>query len=227
MSDGDKTGKLHAGDAVYRGDRGGHATESKVETGAASGDDRHLSFEQIYRKYGVRIYNFILRQVKSHEDAEDLTVDTFTNAYRHWDRFRGDARVYTWLYQIANNNCKNYFKQKDRQREREPFSLDEGIETDSGELGREVADWSAAPEQRLLERELETQVRRAVDALPLEYRSVLLLAQEDLPYDEIAKITGLSVPAVKTRLHRARLKVRQRLDPYLTGWMARQRDREG
>ena len=162
--------------------------------------------------------------VNDPDDAQDLTVETFLNAWRHWGRFRGDAQVYTWLYQIAVNNCKNRFKQRDRQRGREVMSLDEGIETDSGEVGREVADWSAAPERLLMDKELLQKLQEAVESLAPEYREVLILAQYDgLPYEEIAKILGLTEPTVKTRLHRARLKVRQRLEPYYQGWMASDR----
>ncbi|MDX1933593.1 MAG: sigma-70 family RNA polymerase sigma factor [Capsulimonadales bacterium] len=188
---------------------------------AEADEDRSLDFEAITKKYYAKIYNLILRLVGNHEDAEDLTVETFYNAFRAWGRFRGDAKVSTWLHQIAVNNCKNRFKQKDRQREREPISLDDSIETDSGELSREVADWRAAPEQMVLSKEFAEQVRKAVEALPVEYRMVLLLEQEDHSYEEIARITNLSVPAVKTRLHRARIRVRQRLEPYYRGWSGR------
>jgi len=206
---------------------GGDPTPGRVPIGNAVGseqadEDRGLSFEQVHRKYQDKVYNLILRLVGNREDAEDLTAETFVNAFRAWDRFRGEARVSTWLHQIAVNNCKNRFKQKDRRREREPVSLDDTIETESGELSREVADWRNAPERLLLDEELKLQIRKAVDALPLEYRTVLVLAQqEDLSYEEIARITNLSVPAVKTRLHRARNRVRQRLEPYYRGWTGR------
>lgn len=187
-------------------------------------EDRRLSFEQIQKKYEGKIYNLILRLVNNREDAEDLTLDTFVNAWRAWPRFRGEARVSTWLHQIAVNNCKNRFKQRDRRREFEPISLDEGIETDTGELGREVADWRDAPEKMLLEKELSTKLQEAINALPPDYKIVLVLREmEDKTYEEIAAITGLSVPAVKTRLHRAREKVRQRMEPYYRGWERRSR----
>lgn len=185
-------------------------------------EDRKLSFEQIHEKYHAKIYNLILRMVNDREDAEDLTVETFVNAWRAWDRFRGEARVSTWLHQIALNNCKNRFKQRDRQREHEPVSLDEAIETEGGELGREVADWRDAPERVLMNNELSAQIERAVDALAPEYKSVLVLCEiEGMSYEEIAQVLGLSVPAVKTRLHRARMMVRRRLEPYYRGWSGR------
>ncbi len=186
-------------------------------------EDRKLTFDQIVAKYHPKVYNFILRLVGNHDDAEDLTLETFTNAFKAWDRFRGEARVSTWLHQIAYNNCKNRFKQKDRQREREPYSLDDTIGTDSGgELGREIADWRDAPERLLMDKELSVQIQKAVDALAPEYKSVLVLAQmEGLSYEEVAQVTGLTVPAVKTRLHRARNMMRRRLEPYYRGWTGR------
>jgi len=181
----------------------------------ATDDDRGLTFEQIQKKYEGKIYSLILRYVGDREDAEDLTVETFVNAWRHWDRFRGEARIYTWLYQIAINNCKNRFKQRDRRREREPVSLDDTIETDSGEMSREVADWRNAPEQLLMDKEFAARVRKAIDALRPEYKEVFVLAEmEDMSYEDIARVTRLTVPAVKTRLHRARNMIRQRLEPY-------------
>jgi RNA polymerase sigma-70 factor (ECF subfamily) len=208
------------------GPRVGDSSQPPRSTGMSGepppDEDRGLTFEQIHRKYQAKIFNLILRMVGDRDDAEDLTVETFVNAYRHWERFRGESRVSTWLHQIAVNNCKNRFKQRDRQRDRVPVSLDDSIETDSGELSREVADWTTAPERLLMDQELAAKIQEAVDALPDEYRIVLILAErDDLSYEEIAKITDLSVPAVKTRLHRARLKMRQRLEPYYRGWSGR------
>jgi RNA polymerase sigma-70 factor (ECF subfamily) len=181
-------------------------------------DDRNLTFEEIHRKYEIKIFNLILRMVGNRDDADDLTVETFVNAYRAWGRFRGDARVSTWLHQIAVNNCKNYFKQKDRRRDRESVSLDDSIETDGGEISRDVADWRNVPEYRLMDQELARQIQKAVEALAPAYRTVLVLAQmDDMSYEEIAKVTGLSVPAVKTRLNRARNMMRRRLEPYYRG----------
>jgi len=191
-------------------------TPSSAQSMAASvEDDRKLTFEQIHKKYEPKIFNLILRIIGDYEDAQDLTVETFVNAFRAWDRFRGDARVSTWLHQIAVNNCKNRFKQRDRQREREPVSLDDNISTDSGDVGREVADWRNLPEQVLMDKEFAGRLHRAVESLKPDYKVVFVLAEvDDLSYDEIARVTELTVPAVKTRLHRARNMVRQKLEPY-------------
>jgi len=199
--------------------RGREAAVSPRATDLPFDEDRGLPFRAIHKKYNDKIYNLILRWIGDPDDADELTSETFTNAWKAWDRFRGEAKVSTWLYQIAHNCCKNRFKQKDRMREREPISLDDTIATDGGELTREVADWRAAPERVLMDQELVEQIRKAVEALPEEYRVVLVLAQnEDMSYEQISQITGLTVPAVKTRLHRARNKMRQRLEPYYRNW---------
>lgn len=202
----------------FRAASQGGASVGDSHSSSIEDDDRKLTFEQVHRKYETKIFNLILRMVGDREDAEELTVETFLNAYRAWGRFRGDARVSTWLHQIAVNNCKNRFKQRDRQREREPISLDDSIETDSGELSREVADWRTAPERVLMDQEMTSQIQKAVEALPPEYRTVLVLSlMEDMSYEQIAQITNLSVPAVKTRLHRARNRMKQRLEHYYRG----------
>lgn len=197
-------------------------TTPSGKSGGSAGDDedRRLSFEQIHLKYQDRIYNLILRLVGNPDDAEDLTGETFINAWRAWDRFRGEAKVYTWLHQIALNNCKNRYKQNDRRREREVLSLDDNVETDSGDaIGREVADWRQVPERVLLDREFSLQLDKAINALAPEYREVLLLREmEDMSYEDIAETLNLTIAAVKTRLHRARQKVEQRLEPYYRGW---------
>jgi RNA polymerase sigma-70 factor, ECF subfamily len=201
-----------------------------VETGdgqGPKGEDRNLTFEQIHRKYEGRIYNLLLRLVgpENERDAEDLTLETFLNAWKAWARFRGDAQVYTWLYQIAYNLWKNWLKQKSRQREREGPSLDEVWESDSGSggLSREVADWTGIPEDLALSKEFSAKLEEAVNALPPIYKEVFVLAHwEEMPYEEIARMTEQTVPAVKTRLHRAREKVRQRLEPYFRGWFRKE-----
>jgi RNA polymerase sigma-70 factor (ECF subfamily) len=153
------------------------------------------------------------------EDAADIMQETFVNAWRSWGKFRGDSLVFTWLYQIAYNNVKNWYKVRDRRRGRESFSLDSPIGTDDEDgMARDVADWSALPERLFLDKELDTLVRDAVEALSPEYRDVFVLSVwENMSYEEVAQVSGLTVPAVKTRLHRARLKIKLRLDPYIAG----------
>jgi RNA polymerase sigma-70 factor (ECF subfamily) len=186
-------------------------------------DDAALvhDFNALYARYGERIFNSIYQRVGSREEAEDLTQETFLSAHKARDQFRGDSKVYTWLYRIAENHCKNRFKQRDRQREMEGPSLDAGSVGDAAGFDetaqtREIADWSASPAPLLEQKELQAQINRAVDSLQPAYKSVLVLRDVDgLSYNEIAEVTGLTLEAVKTRLNRARTMVRQKVEPYL------------
>ena len=149
-----------------------------------------------------------------------MTQETFLSAHKAREQFRGDSKVSTWLYRIAENHCKNRFKQRDRQREMEGLSLDAGAIGDGAEFeppaAREVADWSGSPSRLLEEKELQAQINRAVNSLAPEYRDVLVLREVDgLSYTDIAEVTGLTLEAVKTRLNRARAMVRQKVEPYL------------
>ena len=176
-------------------------------------------FDALYERYGKTVFNLIYQWIGDYEEATDLTQETFISAFKARDQFRGDARLYTWLYRIAHNHCKNRFKQRDRQREMEGPSLDAGVGLDDGDEGapsREVADWSFSPARLLEQKELRALIEKAVDGLASEYKVVLTLREmEDLSYNEIAEVTGLTLEAVKTRLNRARAMVRQRVEPYL------------
>jgi RNA polymerase sigma-70 factor (ECF subfamily) len=199
-------------------------TSGESRDGAAAlPDDVALvqDFNALYARYGKQIYNSIYQRIGNHEEAEDLTQETFLSAHKARDQFRGDAKVTTWLYRIAENHCKNRFKQRSRQREMEGPSLDAGTIGDAADFEetaatREIADWSASPAPLLEQKELQAQINRAVDSLQPAYKDILLLRDVDgLSYNEIAEVTGLTLEAVKTRLNRARTMVRQKVEPYL------------
>ena len=190
--------------------------------GAGQPDDLALvrDFDALYARYGKQIYNTIYQWIGDYEEAADLTQETFLSAHKAREQFRGDSKVYTWLYRIANNHFKNRLKQRGRQWEMEGPSLDAGLgdgadfEENAGT--REIADWSLSPARLLEQKELGAQINRAVNALAPEYRVVLILREVDgLAYNEIADATGLTLEAVKTRLNRARAMVRQKVEPYL------------
>jgi len=177
-------------------------------------------FDALYARYGKQIFNTIYQWIGDYEEAADLTQETFLSAHKAREQFRGDSKIYTWLYRIAHNHCKNRFKQRGRQREMEGPSLDAGLPGEGGmdEAGpaREIADWTQSPSLLLEQKELGAQINRAVNSLAPEYRVVLVLREVDgLSYTEIAEVTGLTLEAVKTRLNRARAMVRQKVEPYL------------
>jgi len=182
-------------------------------------EDRGLSFEELVARYERRIYNLVYRQVGDPEDAADLTQETFVKAFRAFDRFRGESSVFTWLCRIALNLCKNRFRQRDRMRAVAGVSIEEMAESEEpGQAPQEVADWSQSPELLYERRELADRVQEAIADLPHEYRTVVILRDlQHLSYQEIAEVTGLTLENVKTRLHRGRLVLRRKLEPYVHG----------
>jgi RNA polymerase sigma-70 factor (ECF subfamily) len=198
----------------------GEADERPAPVPAANEDeDRSLSFEEIVGKYYRKIFNLILRHIGDREEAEELTQETFVNAYKSFTAFRGECKIHTWLCQIALNQCKNRFRQRDRRRALEGPSLDApGGGPEETVRPKEIPDWNECPQEVLMRREVDRYVRRAIDSLPIEYRTVIILCDlEHLSYQEIAHATGLSLEAVKTRIHRGRLMLRRKVDAYLRG----------
>jgi RNA polymerase sigma-70 factor (ECF subfamily) len=179
--------------------------------------DRNLDFDALVDKYQKKIFNVIYRKIGDFEEATDLTQETFINAFKHYDRFRGDAKVFTWLYTIATNLCINRMRQRERQRGMRIESLDQPRDSDEDEgLTREVADFTHAPHNLLEDKELRQRILAAVDSLPPDYKEVVLLREfHDMSYNEIVTATGLSLENVKTRLSRARGMLRRKLEPYV------------
>jgi RNA polymerase sigma-70 factor (ECF subfamily) len=216
-----------SGDAALLGGPGRAAgcdarCDAEAKTRALPDDeDRLLTFEQIVAKYEKKIFNLILRHISDREEAEDLTQETFLNAYKSFATFRGECKIHTWLCQIALNQCKNRFRQRDRRRNVEGPSLDAPAprgQAGSDEATRplEIPDWDQSPQEVLIRNETYRYVLKAIESLPDEYRTVIVLCDlQQLSYQQIAQITGLSLEAVKTRIHRGRLMLRRKVDAYL------------
>ncbi len=220
--DGVDTAAAAAPAPVVRAATGGGGGAPPPPAGAAAArvvpedEDRELLFEELVAKYHKKIYNLILRQINDVEEAMDLTQETFVNAFRSFPSFRGECKIHTWLCQIAINQCKNRFRQRDRRRSVEGPSLDAATGSEDPNQRLEIADWDQSPQEVLLRKEQYRYVLRAIAQLPPEYRHVVTLCDlQNLPYQEIAQITGLSLEAVKTRIHRGRLMLRRKLEAYL------------
>ncbi|MDR3707878.1 MAG: sigma-70 family RNA polymerase sigma factor [Capsulimonadaceae bacterium] len=180
--------------------------------------DLRYNFDALMARYEKRVYNLVLQWVRDFDEAFDLTQETFINAYQSRTMFRGDARVYTWLYQIAFNKCKNRFKREGRRKEFEAASLD-NVSSDYDDRWAAEAHGGAAcfmsPETLLVQKELLTQIYQAVDELPTAYQTVFFLREvEGLSYTDLAAVTGISVEALKSRLLRARRMIRCRIEAY-------------
>jgi len=177
---------------------------------AQHGDKR--AFTQLVEKYEQRAYNLARKMMRDQQDAEDVLQETFISVYRNLSNFHGDSSFSTWLYRIATNASL----MKLRGRKEPPLSLDESIESnDDGALPREIADWGITPEEALLSSETRAQMDVAITALPELLRTVFVLRDvEGLSVQETADVLKISGPNVKTRLHRARLMLRETLSAY-------------
>jgi RNA polymerase sigma-70 factor (ECF subfamily) len=167
------------------------------------------AFEELVSRYEDKIFRLTKNITGNHEDAEDAMQDAFLKAYSHLQDFHGDSRFYTWLVRIAANESLM------RLRKRRPnqFSLDEPVEGDTDLMPRELEDWDPSPEQRYAQAELQGILAEIIDQLDPEFRIVLVLRDlEELSTQETAEALGISVPAVKSRLLRARLKLREKLN---------------
>lgn len=171
------------------------------------------SFATLINQYDRHIYRLALNITGNQEDAEDVLQETFLKAYSNLDRFQGDSRFYTWLVRIAVNEALMKLRKR---RGASWVSLDEPVETnDRGLMPREIEDWADNPEQSYAKTELQDILNQVVEKLEPQFRTVFLLRDvEDFSTEETAKMLGLSVPAVKSRLLRARLKLRERLNKY-------------
>jgi RNA polymerase sigma-70 factor (ECF subfamily) len=173
---------------------------------------RTMDFDAIIDKYEKPIFNLIYRLVGDREEAADLTQDTFVAAYRSISEFRGDASLYTWLYRIAVNKCKNAFKARDRHRAYVSLEIDTDLEVEQIAAPDDADEPAAALERK----ELRELVERAIAQLPIDYKIVAVLRDlHGLSYDEIAKVAGLSIDVVRTRIARARAMLRRKLEVYL------------
>ncbi len=177
---------------------------------AVAGDVQ--AFEKLIRKYDRQIFRIAQHITQNREDAEDVVQDAFLKAYEKLSQFQGNSKFYTWLVRIAVNESLMRLRKR---RTGKMVSIDEDIETDEGSVPRDLADWSPNPEQNYTQTELAKILRKTIQGLPQGFRVVFVLRDVDgLSTEETAEMLGLSVPAVKSRLLRARLQLRERLSRY-------------
>ncbi|HVP50521.1 MAG TPA: sigma-70 family RNA polymerase sigma factor [Terriglobales bacterium] len=170
------------------------------------------AFEELVKRYDRNIFRIAQHITQNREDAEDVTQDAFLKAYENLEQFQGNSKFYTWLVRIAVN--ESLMKLRRRRTDR-TVSLDEDIKTEEDTMPREVADWSPNPEQLYKQGELKDILRKTIQGLPASFRTVFVLRDvEGLSTEETAEALDLSIPAVKSRLLRARLQLRERLNKY-------------
>jgi len=181
--------------------------EAVLVAQSREGDMR--AFGELVRRYEGKIFRLAQHVTQNREDAEDVLQETFMKAYEHLDQFKGNSKFYTWILRIAVNQALMKLR---RRKTDKSVSLDEQIDTGEDTVVREIAAWGEDPEQRFSREELGEILDSAIESLEPPYRSVFVLRDiEELSTEETAEALNLSVPAVKSRLLRARLQLREKL----------------
>ena len=203
---------LHPGNmAVIQSKARDEASDELALVHAAKAGDIS-AFEQLVKRYDRNVFRIAQHITQNREDAEDVVQDAFLKAYENLEQFQENSKFYTWLVRIAVNESLMKLR---RRRTDKTVSLDQEIQTEEDTMPREVADWSPNPEQLYKQGELKEILTRTINGLPTSFRTVFVLRDvEGLSTEETAEALGLSIPAVKSRLLRARLQLRERLSKY-------------
>jgi RNA polymerase sigma-70 factor (ECF subfamily) len=192
---------------------------------AARDEDRQLlsraqdgdmdAFEALVEAHRDKVYALASRMTRSDADAAEITQETFLSAYQHLKDFRGEAAFGSWVHRIAANHALMRLRHR-----RVVQAAEEELQapqfTEGGSLAEyPQSDWSRDAEGKALDAELGRAIQQATERLPEGYREVFLLKDvEGLSYEQIAEATGDSIPAIKSRLHRARLALREAIDDF-------------
>ena len=170
--------------------------------------DMH-AFEELILQHEKIVYNVALRMMNHSEDAKDISQEVFLKLWRTLAQYQFDAAFSTWLYRLTQNVCIDFLRKQKRQQH---VSLTFSDDKDEGkELS--VPDPEPLPEERVIFNEKQEAIRAAMNALPVDFREILeLRVVQQLPYEQIAQIMDLPVGTVKSRLARARLQLKKRLD---------------
>ncbi len=191
------------------------ADEVLVERARAQDE---AAFEELVGRYENKLYRLAMRFVRNETDAQEILQDAFLSAWRNLPSFEGRAQFGSWMYRVTVNAALMLLRSRNRHPEVtvddvEPTVLNDAV-AESGQM-RANSDWSQRPDEQLQSEEMRKHIQHSVDALPDGLRTVFLLRDvEELSTEDTAEMLGLSVPAVKTRLHRARLALREAIGRY-------------
>lgn len=177
------------------------------------------AFREMVRSYGQRVYNLVFRMLGNREEAEDLAQEVFVTVFKSIDGFRGDSKLSTWIYRIAVNHCKNRHKYLARRMVHARAPLESADRDAAGRDGGPAMSLQAQisqPDKLLEGLQLEEALQREIAALDEEQRLLIVLRDvQGLSYQEIAAITALPEGTVKSRLHRARMTLKDRLQKFM------------
>lgn len=171
------------------------------------------AFDELVRRYQDRVFNLCVRYLREPEIAEEIAQDVFVAIYKHVGTFQGTSKFSTWLFRIVANHCHNKAKYLRRRKHKLTDSIDRPVETDDGDMQRELPDDPGRSPEELTHRRLTNeQIQEAISHLDEDHRVIVLLRDvEDMSYEEIGAILDLPEGTVKSRLHRARNELRTRL----------------
>ncbi len=195
-------------------------SEHEIIRRAQKGDER--AFTQLVKRYEDLVYSFAFKVCRDNDKASETWQDTFVNVYRKLHQFDGRSKFTTWLYSIVTNNCR--MKRRRRKLDQASVSIDSTaalsdhpVVDEEGHTVQTIPSWKETPLDTVMDRELRGVLDEAIQQLPYDYRVVFVLRDiEGLSAEEAGKILKLSIPAVKSRLRRARVFLRERLNPYMT-----------
>jgi RNA polymerase sigma-70 factor (ECF subfamily) len=173
------------------------------------------AFEQLLDRYEDKIFRLAYRFVRNETEAKEVLQDTFLSIWRKLDTFKGDSQFGSWLYRVAANTALMRLRSQRRHPEVSTEELPIGYLDNFGQLPTPGENWAKRPDDELQSEELRRHIQTAVDGLPEIYRTVFILRDvEGLSTEETGEILGISVPTVKTRLHRARIALRDNIGTY-------------
>jgi RNA polymerase sigma-70 factor (ECF subfamily) len=187
---------------------------------AQQGDER--AFARLVKEYESVVYSFAYKVCRDKDKAEEAWQDTFVNVFRKLKQFDGKSKFSTWLYSIVVNNCLMKHRRSKLEQATVRIDAPEGFHEDpvvdaEGHVVQTIASWKDTPIDSLMNSELRSLLDRAIKKLPVDYRVVFILRDvEGQSAEEVSKILKLSVPAVKSRLRRARVFLREQLNEYMT-----------
>ena len=169
------------------------------------------AFDELVRRYEKQAYNLAYRLSGNYDDASDVVVEAFVRVFQGLHTFRGEANFGTWLHRVVVNT---FLDMRKRSKGRHHVSLEEQLELDGDTVSRQIEDTSPGPEELVEQEEREEVLQKAIAQLPPERRILIVLYHfENLSYEEIAQMLNLPVGTVKSRLNRARLALREILQP--------------
>lgn len=193
-------------------------TDEQMVERARAGDRE--AFGEIVKRWQRRIFALAYGMLGSHDEARDVTQETFFSAYRNLQNFRGEAKVSSWLHRIAVNHC---ISRQRRQKARRESPLDDG--GSFGEAEFVSTDHAGSPARAVESKRIANDVRQAVNSLPPELRQVVVMKEfEEMTFQEIAAALDVPLSTVKTRLYTALKQLRMKLEKHAAGNLGRQRE---